>query len=445
MDSTTSSIESEYIKNLQQQIYFLELEASFLRRQTKKTTDLQPLIVSETKHVFKKIQELQTQADGLHLELKQKESSLNMLQADRERINNHINVANERHSKEKQALVEEIIELKKRKEQTYRETSDKEMEILHAKQELEQQETNLSNSEQKVLAIQSKLKQRSEQQKAVEVRLSEKRMELLKLQTAVREMEDKIFKKTAVIQDQITCNIRGEISFLHQQVRERELLAEQDRFLRNKMMGDYASLTKENTMLRSQLLELKKQLDIERALREESYTSHSSSITQLLTMKEHEEDLQHKIKRHQELLMQEKNNFQDLMKKIRILEKERTSLDLSIATMNSRTAELKGMLAKEEQDNIELQRDKALLIDLVSNLQNQFTFSSLQLVGRDSKLSQASNMMLELDENISALKRKHELHQSLQSEKWQEISKMASSMRKLTKSMTNVAEIMGKY
>lgn len=54
----------------------------------------------------------------------------------------------------------------------------------------------------------------------------------------------------------------------------------------------------------------------ERALREESYTSHSSSITQLLTMKDHEEDLQREIKRHQELLMKEKNNFQDLMEKV---------------------------------------------------------------------------------------------------------------------------------
>ncbi|XP_075780217.1 uncharacterized protein LOC102454699 isoform X3 [Pelodiscus sinensis] len=385
MENTTSSLESEYIKNLQQQIYFLELEANFLRGQTKKATYIQPRITSETEHLLQKLKELQSQADGLHLELKRKEASLKMMKTDRERMNNQINAADELHSREKQALAEEIIHLKRRKEQTDRQASKKEMELLHAKQELEQQQTNLSNCEQKILMIQSKLKQRSEQQKALEMQLSEKRRELMKVQFAMHEMEDKMFKKTAMMQDKITHDIRSKMSFLHQQLREKDLLAEQDRFLRSKMMDDYASLTTENAVLRSQLLELNKQLNI-----------------------------------------------------IHILEQGSISLDLNVATLNSRIAEMKGMLDKEEQENIELQRDKALLVDLVSSSQNQ-------LVGRDNELTQTSTKVLQLDQDISVLKTKHVLHQSLQSEKWQEISKMESSMRKLTKSMTDVADHMGKH
>ncbi|XP_014437217.2 uncharacterized protein LOC102454699 isoform X1 [Pelodiscus sinensis] len=438
MENTTSSLESEYIKNLQQQIYFLELEANFLRGQTKKATYIQPRITSETEHLLQKLKELQSQADGLHLELKRKEASLKMMKTDRERMNNQINAADELHSREKQALAEEIIHLKRRKEQTDRQASKKEMELLHAKQELEQQQTNLSNCEQKILMIQSKLKQRSEQQKALEMQLSEKRRELMKVQFAMHEMEDKMFKKTAMMQDKITHDIRSKMSFLHQQLREKDLLAEQDRFLRSKMMDDYASLTTENAVLRSQLLELNKQLNIERALREESCTAESSSFTQLLTVKDHKEQLKHEIKMHQELLQQEKKNLQDFMEKIHILEQGSISLDLNVATLNSRIAEMKGMLDKEEQENIELQRDKALLVDLVSSSQNQ-------LVGRDNELTQTSTKVLQLDQDISVLKTKHVLHQSLQSEKWQEISKMESSMRKLTKSMTDVADHMGKH
>ncbi|XP_074846725.1 uncharacterized protein LOC142011336 [Carettochelys insculpta] len=438
MENVTSSIESEYIKNLQQQIYFLELEANFLREQTKKATDLQPRITSETEHLIQNLKELQSQADGLHLELKRKEASLNILKTDRERINNQINFADELHSREKKALAEEIMQLKQRKVQADGPFSEKEMELLRARQELEQQQTNLSNCEQKILVIKSKLKQWSEQQKAIELQLSEKRKELMKAQFAVHEMEDKIFKNTEMMQDRITHDIRSEIRFLHQQLRKKDLLAEQDRFLRSKMMDDYASLTTENAVLRSQLLELNKQLNIERALREESCTSKSSSFTQLLTVKDHKEHLKHEIKIHQELLQQEKKTLQDFMEKIHILKQGSTSLDLNVATMCSRIAEMKGMLDKEEQDNTELQRDKALLVDLVSSLQNQ-------LVGRDNELSQTSTKMLQLDQDISALKTKHVLHQSLQSEKWQEISKMARSMRKLTKSVTDVADHVGKY
>ncbi|XP_062980784.1 uncharacterized protein LOC134397765 [Elgaria multicarinata webbii] len=438
MANMSSSIEFEYIKNLQQQVYFLELEANFLREQAKKATSLQPLIASETEHMLQKLQELQSQAEGLQLELKRKESGLNMLKIERERLSNQIKVADEHHSKEKQVLVKEILELKRKKEQKDRQISGKEEEILHAKQELEQQQMTLSNREQAILILQTKVKQQSEQQKAVELQLAEKREKLLKVQSAMHEMEHKIFKKTASIQEQITHELRSEMSFLHQQIRERELLAEQDRFLRSKMMDDYAALTKENAMLRPRLMELIKQTDIERALKEESYTSHSASISQFLTVKDHEVHLQREIKRHQELLEQEKNTLQELVNKIRILEEGNTSLDLNVATMSSRVTEMRAMLEKEEQHNLELKRDKSRLVDLASNLQKQ-------LDGKESNLLQASNKMLQLDEAISALKTRHTLHQSLQSEKWDEISKMANSMKKLNKSVTDIVVNMGKY
>ncbi|XP_061479732.1 FK506-binding protein 15-like isoform X1 [Rhineura floridana] len=370
MENSSLSIESEYIKNLQQHIYFLELEANFLREQAKKATNLQPLIASETEHMLQKLQELQSHSDGFQLELKRKESGLNILKRERDQLRNQINVAEEHNSKEKQVLVEEIIALKRKKEENDRQISVKEVEILHAKQELEQQQMNLSNTQQSILVLQAKVKQRSEQQKALELQLSEKRQELLKVQSAMNEMEDKIFKKTVAMQEQITHDLRNEISFLHQQICERELLAEQDCFLRSKMVDDYAALTKENATLRSRLLELIKQTNIERAL-EESYTSHSDSIAQFLMLKDREDHLQREIMRHQELLKQENSTFQDLEDKITILKKGSTSFNLRIATMSSQVAEVRALIDKEKQDNLELKRDKALLVDLATNLQKQ--------------------------------------------------------------------------
>nr|XP_008118109.1 PREDICTED: FK506-binding protein 15 isoform X2 [Anolis carolinensis] len=368
MENPVLSIEPKYIKNLQQQIYFLEAEANFLREQTKKATVLQPHMASEMEHLLQKLQELQSRSDGLELELKRKESGLNVLKVEKEQLSNQIIMANENHSKEKLALVEEIIELKRRKEQKDRLLSVKEVEILHAKQELDEQQINLSNREQAILVLQTKVKQQSEKQKAMELQLSEKRKGCLKMQSAMHEMEDKIFKKTAEIQEHITHELRSEISFLHQQMHDRELLAEQDHFLRSKMVDDYHALTKENAILQSRLLDLIKQTEIERALKDEIYASHSASIAQLLTMKDHEKHLLQAIKRHQEFLEQQKSTFQDLEAK--------------------------------------------------------FT-------GKENSLLRASNKMLELDEAISALKTRHTFRLSLQSENWSDVSKMANSMKNL--------------
>lgn len=73
-----------------------------------------------------------------------------------------------------------------------------------------------------------------------------------------------------------------------------------------------------------------------------------------------------------------------------------------------------------------------------------FTFFYLQLAGKENSLLEASNKMLDLDEAISALKMKHTLHQSLQSEKWDKISKMANSMKKLSNSMVDIIDRIGK-
>ncbi|KAF7254470.1 Solute carrier family 22 member 20 [Varanus komodoensis] len=95
---------------------------------------------------------------------------------------------------------------------------------------------------------------------------------------------------------------------------------------------------------------------------------------------------------------------------IKIVKEGTTSLDLHVATLCSRLAEIRAKLDKEEHDNLELQREESLLIDLASNLQKQLT-------GKESNLLQVSSKMLQLDEAISALKMRHTLRQSLQSEK----------------------------
>nr|XP_033795127.1 uncharacterized protein LOC117357949 isoform X2 [Geotrypetes seraphini] len=108
----------------------------------------------------------------------------------------------------------------------------------------------------------SKLKQKSEQQKAMEMQMSEKSMEILKVQSGIHEIEEKIQQRATAMHEQITRDLRNEITRLHQQLRERTLQAEQDRLLRSKRMEDSSTIAKENAALESQLLEINKQLDI---------------------------------------------------------------------------------------------------------------------------------------------------------------------------------------
>ncbi|CAH2249805.1 Hypothetical predicted protein [Pelobates cultripes] len=369
-------------------------------------------------------EDLRTQCNGLKLEVKRRDANLLILQRDQDYLRGEIQSTEVAHSKDKQELVNDVVQFKKMKELTDLQISQKEMDILKTKQELEIELSNLANSEQRVRSLQSQIKQRSEQQKSMENELSKKRMSLLKLNSDKDEMEQKLLKRTETMQNEITLDLRNEMSLLLQQIREKDLQSEQDRVLRNKMMADNALLTSERNDLNNKLLELNKQLEIHRGLKEENNSYDSSSIAQLLSVKDREEHLSNEVKRYQELLQLEKIQFKDTMEQIYILQSGKKLQDLSVATIGSRIAELQALLAKEHQLNTELRRDKGLLVDHASNLQTQ-------MLNKDAELRHISSRIEDLDSRMSFVKTDQALHRSLQSERWKEISSIADSITKL--------------
>lgn len=428
MDSAKFKVEGEYIKNLQQQIYFLELEANFLREQTKKAADLKPQLTLGADHLYRKLLDLRSECDGLKLEVKRKDTHILMVQRDQESLRGQIGEAEDYHAKEKQQLIEDIVQLKKGKELTDRRMSQKEMEILLNKQELEREMIDVTNSGQRISVLETQLKQRMEQQKETEKQLSQKRIDLLKVNSARHEMEEKLMKRTAVTHSQLTLDLRNEISFLHQQIREKDLLSEQDRILRQKMMSDCAELTNENNAFQGQLLELTKQLEIQRALKEDNYTHSSTNVAKLLSVKDKEEQLIKQVQLHQGLLEKEKEHFKDLMGQIDLLLSGNDLQDLRITTLSSQIAEIQAILAKEDQINTELRKDKTLLVDHISSLQTQITKKEAELLHISLKIE-------ELDNRLSSVQSEHSIHRSLQSVKWKEISDLARSMKKLSQSL----------
>ncbi|KAG8582626.1 hypothetical protein GDO81_008140 [Engystomops pustulosus] len=273
-----------------------------------------------------------------------------------------------------------------------------------------------------------KLKQRIEQQKEMEKQLTQKRMELLKVNAARHEMEEKLIKHTAVTQNQLTLDLRNEISFLHQQIREKDLLSEQERVLRQKMISDSAELTTENNGLQAQLLELTKQLEIQKALKEDNYTHSSTSVAQLLSVKDNEEQLAKQVQIQKALLEKEKEHFKDLIGQMDLLLSRNDLQDLRTTTISSQIAEMQAMLAKEENINTELRRDKTLLVDHISSLQTQIS-------KKDTELLHVSLKIDNLDKLLATVQSEHSMQRSLQSVKWKEISDLAKSMKKLSQSL----------
>ncbi|XP_033108412.1 myosin-2-like [Anneissia japonica] len=423
------NLEAEYIKNLQQQIYFLELEANFLRDQTKKATELHPKMTEEATRMLVKLKELQMDVDNMTLEIKRKESNLDMVSNEKERLDSRLKMLDETHSREKKLLVEEVVMLKKQNDIIQREISEKDREILQAKAEVDSRTTSLSNAEHQIHIIKAQLDQKNEQLKSTQLALEEKRTDLVKTQSQLHEMEDRFYSSTAALQDKAVQDHKDQIRVLQQKFREAELTAEQDRYMKNKMSDDCANLVKENALFGAQILELNKQLERERDLRESRDTKHATSITELVSFRDKEKHHQFELNQLKDQLRYERERVEHLMQQLSKQEHLNTTSTLGHNTTKSRLAELEGRHGGLEQENTALRRDKMLLVDHVSDLQRQLSEKEQEVI---SLQTHVRSMELELQ----GYERKSMLESTIQSQKWGEFEKMAESMKKLSHSMT---------
>ncbi|XP_071958573.1 uncharacterized protein [Antedon mediterranea] len=431
--STTSAgypnLEAEYIKNLQQQIYFLELEANYLRDQTKKATELQPRMTEEATRMLGKLKELQVDVDNMTLEIKRKESNLDLVSSEKERLDSRLKMLEDTHSRDKKLLVEEVVMLKKQNEMIQRDIAEKDRDILIAKAEIDKRASSLNNAEHQIQIIKAQLDQKSDQLRSTQTALEEKRTDLVKTQSQLHEMEDRFYSSTAALQDKAVEDHKNHIRVLQQKLREAELTAEQDRYMKNKMSDDCGNLVKENALFGTQVLELQKQLERERDLRESRDNTHASSITELVSFRDKEKHHHFELNQLKDQLRYERERVEHLMQQLSKQEHQNTTTTLGHNTTKSRLAEIEGRFGGLEQDNTALRRDKMLLVDHVSDLQRQ-------LSEKEQAVISLQTHMRTLELELQGYERKSKLESTIQTQKWEEFEKMAESMKMLSHSMT---------
>ncbi|XP_077990607.1 uncharacterized protein LOC144444929 [Glandiceps talaboti] len=239
---------------------------------------MQPRMTEEAEKMMRKLREMQNDMDGLGLDLKRRESNLDFVTTEKEKVYARLQTVEDTFAREKRVLVEEIVLLKKQLDANKRDNMSKEKQILEARTELDKGSVSLSTADHQIQILKTQVDQKNDQLKATQMSLEEKRTELLRTQTQYRELEDKYYSSTAAIQDKAVQDLRDEIRMLRQKLKDTELNADQDRYLRNKMSDDCSGLVKENALLGAQALDLQKQLDRERTLREDRDTKRAADI-----------------------------------------------------------------------------------------------------------------------------------------------------------------------
>ncbi|XP_072323598.1 uncharacterized protein [Scyliorhinus torazame] len=423
-----SSIETEYIKNLQQQVCLLELETSFLREQAKKAASIPPKITYEAEQMVREMKELQAEIKFIQFEIKKRDARIAVSLSEKELFSRNLNLAQGAHSSEKKLLIEELLQMKKLKEIANRDMAYKESELVKIKQALAKTTAAVTDGGRQIWLLERQLNQHVEKHQATEAQLGEKKSELIKTQVALYQLEENYYCSTASIQDHIAKELRDEISSLQQKLRDRVLLAEEDKFLRNKVAEDCGRLTKENALLHSHVLELTKELEKVQALRDEKNFKHSTNVTQLTSLKEQERRHELELAYLKRMMEEEEKKVLNAMEQLHRLEQGKSSVELNGLSLRNQLAVLEKRQSNIQLENTQLKREKANLVEHISELHKQIS-------EKDDEILRMKGHIHTLAQDLSSLKSQLERESSLRSESWKEISSIADTMKQVASTM----------
>ncbi|KAL8577252.1 hypothetical protein ACOMHN_022440 [Nucella lapillus] len=440
----STGIEAEYIRNLQQQVYFLELESNYLREQARKATDTHPQMVREADRMLSKLRLMQAETDTMAVELNRRDSSIGIISAEKERLVEQLRDLADLRSKDKRLLMDEVVTLKTEKDKLERELSRKDAQLLEAKSSVDKSSVAMTNAETKIMTLKAQLEQRIEQHKLTQLALDEKRTELVSMETQLREVEDKYYSSTVQVQDKVTQDLRDETCFLRQKLKETELSADKDRYLRDKINEDSSQLVRENATLNQRVLELEKQLERERSLRESNGQRHATSISEVVGLRDKEGVLRHEIaqltdqvqreqdrsKQYLDQVKREQDRSKHYLDQLTSKETMYNKLDLRTNTAQSRINELEALQQSSESEVTQLKRDKILLVEHVADLQKKIEEKDYSLVEMRAEIA-------EVDTRLKQSEYQKTLELSAQSQKWEEFGRLAESMKSLSTTMVH--------
>ncbi|XP_078396382.1 uncharacterized protein LOC144679654 [Cetorhinus maximus] len=378
--------------------------------------------------MLREMKELQAEIKFIQLEIKKKDARIAMLQSEKELFCRNLRLAQDAHSSEKKLLIEELVQMKKLKEIANQDMAYKESELVKIKQELEKTNAAVTDGGRQVWFLETQLNQHVEKHQATEAKLGEKKSELIKTQVALHQLEEKYYTSTTSIQDHIAKELRDEISSLQQKLRDRVLLAKEDKILRNKMAEDCGCLTKENALLHSHVLELTKALEKVQALRDEKNSKHSTNVTQLTYLKEQERQLELELAHLKRMKEEEGKKVLNAMEQLHCLNQGKSSIELNGLSLRNQLAVLEKRQSNITLENTQLKREKANLVEHISELHKQIS-------EKDDEILRMKGYIHTLAQDLGSLKSQLKMESSLRSESWKEISCIADTMKQVANTM----------
>lgn len=248
-----ATVESEYIKNLQQQVYFLELEANFLRDQAQKAEHLSKhSAADEATKWRRRLKDVEIEQDSLKSEIRRKEIEAEAADLERRQYVKELKSLKHTAAAEKDHLIDEISSLRNKLDNSC--LNEKKLQI-----QLESAEDTKTATLGKALDVESRLAVVRDQldrtlntNKELRTDLAEKRVEIKQFKMQLGDLESKYLTQATELKEAAISDMRGRLADMRVRMRELEVTSELDKSLKEKALEDSSTSSKTCAMLREE-------------------------------------------------------------------------------------------------------------------------------------------------------------------------------------------------
>lgn len=281
-------VEGEYIKNLQQQVYYLELEVNFLRGEVKKAGMAASRQQEEgfSTVLEQRQQEWEAQLHEAQAAVRQAEFDLESAREDTAAAREQLARGRDAHAADKKELVGQITALTRQLEGDSDTRTNQQGQISRLREELSSRAGAFSRLENELKTARSQLEEQAEVMQRQSADLRERNADITALQARVGELNEQI-RDEAVAGASLEAKAwKDELYHLRLKMKQAEVAADQERALRAKVTDDCAAIIQENAMLGSQLTEAQHALHRERNLAGDKQERLAGSIQELAELQD---------------------------------------------------------------------------------------------------------------------------------------------------------------
>ncbi|XP_065197065.1 uncharacterized protein LOC135828552 [Sycon ciliatum] len=367
-DSSVQHLEDEYIRNLQQQIYFLELESNYLRQQAQKAHDNASNAVekAEKKTASKASllqEEFHTQIANLQNDLRRKDDFLQKVDAERQQLREHVKALEATITKDRHSLMEDVATAQRETKQHVSDMKKLRQHEEHLQQTMLTRKRRLDNANKKCQTLQQQLDQANSRVSDIDARATtfkEKCTELECRVEAGRQREDE--HRDCVQRSHYTA-MKDDSSSSRAKLSKAELSLDSITAAKAKVDSTCGSLIEDHSRLQTETLELRSQLESMNSLLEHRDQQKHALIRELVELRQYKDEMKSAMAVLEQRLINQDDTVRSYAVKIKNMEDTLEEANMEVGDLRTRLAKVDVQHRECQQENLSLASNSALLQD----------------------------------------------------------------------------------